>query len=347
MSRNRIPADPGDKVISDNLKLLRLSLNMTQKQFLDAFLTDGEGQAVMSVATYSNIESKGGARLVETIDKVSRSLNLDPKVFSYDVKKFTQTIKDKSFEDEKLNGLLKKENQNLGAITQLVNQLTLYFADEIMAGRLKRGDQIATDRELAAHFGVGRSQIRDALKVIGVLGMIDIRMGQGMYLVGQESQFFSVPLAWSLFLDGNQIEEILVIRDIMELKSAELAAGCTEEASLAKLTSVYHRMYRSYKGQDLGAALELDMEFHSCIAECSGNKIIYSMLQTIRNLMHRVSGTGLVDDVQLHDVFSEHRRIYGAIISQNRELAVEMMKEHLENSRERYDFKTGEGKLPI
>ena len=347
MSRIRPERDSVERTRAENLKIFRLSLNMTQKQFLDAFLTSDNGEPTMSVATYSNIESKGGTRLMEIIGIICSQLYIDPEMFSLGVKEFTGTLESLASTNEKLNAYLRRDNQNQDATTQLVNRLTMYFADEIMSGRLKRGDQIATDRMLAAQLGVSRSSIREALKVLSILGMIDIRMGQGMYLVGQESQFFSVPLSWSLFLDASQIDEILVVREMLELKSAELAAECQDEILLSKLTAVYHKMYRSYKGQDLASTLELDMEFHSCIAECSGNKIILSMLQTIRNLMHRVSGTGLVDGVQLHDVFSEHRKIYGAIISQNKELAVTMMKEHLANSSHRYAFKAAEDRLPL
>ena len=322
-------------------------LNMTQKQFIEDLLTNDEGEASMSVATYSNIESKGGPNLVKTIEKICPQLGLDPGIFSLPVKDFTDVVEAATSSNEKLNSCIKDGNDSQNAITRLVNSLTMYFADEIMAGRLKRGDQIETDRELAVRMGVSRSSIREALKVLNILGMIDIRMGQGMYIVGQESQVFSVPLSWSLFLDASQIDEILVIRDMLELKSVELAAECSDELLLAKLASVYEKMYWSYRGHDLASALEQDLEFHACIAECSGNRIILSMLQTIRNLMHRVSESGLIDDVQLYDVYSEHKQIYAAIISQDKELAVASMRRHLANSRDRYSFKAAEEKLPL
>lgn len=322
-------------------------LNLTQRQFLEEFLTNDSGELSMSVATYSNLESKGGTHLVSCIEKTCEQLGLDPEIFCLPPKEFGDAVEVAAATNKKLNRFIDGGKPMQGTIAQLVDRLTLYFADEVMAGRLKRGDQIETDRELAARMEVSRSSIREALKVLNVLGMIDIRMGQGMYLVGQESQVFSVPLSWSLFLDASQIDEILEIRDMLELKSVELAAGCNDELLLSKLTSVYDKMYWSYKGHDHAAALEQDLEFHYCIAECSGNRIVLSMLQTIRNLMHRVSGSGLVDDVQLQEVYIEHRKIYGAIISQDKELAVAAMRQHLANSRNRYSFRAEEESLPI
>lgn len=347
MNKENNTKETTDKIKTENLKRLRLMLNMTQRQFLEEFLCDDNGELSMSVATYSNLESKGGIHLDRTIEATSDQLGLDPDIFTLEAKEFGDAVEAAASSNEKLNRCINGVKNSQNTISQLVNDLTLYFADEVMAGRLKRGDQIETDRELAAKMGVSRSSIREALKILNILGMIDIRMGQGMYLVGQESQVFSVPLSWSLFLDASQIDEILMIRDMLELKSVELAAECKDELLLAKLTSVFDKMYWSYKEHDLAAALDQDMEFHACIAECSGSKIILSMLHTIRNLMHRVSGSGLVDDVQLHDVYSEHRKIYGAIINQDKELAVSSMREHLVKSRGRYSFKAAEETLPI
>jgi len=330
--------------VKDNIKYFRRALDMTQKEFLEYFTADGNGELAMSAATFSNLESKGGSRLNEIVQAVCSRFSLDPEVFSLDVQSFTAAMNNCASTNGELQELLKNGDKE-GNVGQLVNRLTMYFADEIISGRLHRGDQIATDRELAKQLGVGRSAIREALKVLDILGMIDIRLGQGTYLVGQESNFFAVPLSWSLFLDGGQIMNILEVRNVLELKSAELAASCDDEAKLAKLTDVYHEMYGSHAEHNLNAAIDEDIEFHSCIADCSGNPVIYSMLQTIRNLMRRVSESGLGDDVQLHEIFIEHRKIYGAIVSRNPELAVEAMKEHLADSFKRYKFDTVETAL--
>ena len=80
----------------------------------------------------------------------------------------------------------------------------MYFADEMLEGRLKRGDQIESDRELARKLGVGRSAVRESLKVLDVLGMIDIRLGKELiFLV--EKLISSPSLYLGLcFLNGDQ-----------------------------------------------------------------------------------------------------------------------------------------------
>ncbi|MFR4625502.1 MAG: FadR/GntR family transcriptional regulator [Dorea formicigenerans] len=71
----------------------------------------------------------------------------------------------------------------------------MYFAEQMFDKSLKKGDKIESDRVLATKLGVGRSAVREALKVLDVLGMIDILLGQGTYISGNEANFFVIPLS--------------------------------------------------------------------------------------------------------------------------------------------------------
>lgn len=327
----------------DNIRQVRRTLKMTQKEFLEYFLMKENGKTAMSVATLSNLESKGGERLNEVISAVSGRLQLDSMMFSLEPQEFLQNL-ETCLNSHQADDDLFYKSEKKGNISQLVNRLTMYFADEILEGRLKRGDQIESDRELAKKLNVGRSAVREALKVLDVLGMIDIRLGQGTYITSRETNFFSVPLSWSLFLDGAQVKSILQVRGALELRAVQLAAQCEDKNKLDKLTDIYYRMQKTFQESKdtenlqnaLQETLNADIEFHTCIAECSGNPIILSMLTTIRNFLKRVSGTGMVDAEQLQAVVEEHQKLYGAIISGNVDAATETMMKHLAASMARY-----------
>ena len=327
----------------DNIRQVRRTLKMTQKKFLEYFLMKENGKTAMSVATLSNLESKGGDRLNEVISAVSGRLQLDSMMFSLEPQEFLQNL-ETCLNSHQADEDLFYKSEKKGNISQLVNRLTMYFADEILEGRLKRGDQIESDRELAKKLNVGRSAVREALKVLDVLGMIDIRLGQGTYITSRETNFFSVPLSWSLFLDGTQVKSILQVRGALELRAVQLASQCEDKNKLDKLTDIYYRMQKTFqesKDTDnlqhaLQETLNADIEFHTCIAECSGNPIILSMLTTIRNFLKRVSGTGMVDSEQLQAVVEEHQKLYGAIISGNVDAATQTMMKHLAASMARY-----------
>ena len=322
----------------ENLRLLRRTLRLTQKEFIARFLSKADGTPTMSIATYSNLESKDGPRMNEVILAVSESLGMDSMTFSMPPEEFADKI-NILLPDDVGKDVAVKTNAKKGNINQLLNRLTMYFSEKLFDKTLKKGDKIESDRELAAKLGVGRSAIREALKVLDVLGMIDIRPGQGTYISNNEANFFIIPLSWSLFLNGNQTDNIIEVRNLLEVQAAYLAASCKKEDCLNKLYDVSHRIRNAYVAQDFKEFLNADLEFHICIAECSGNQVIYSMIQTISNLMKHVSGTGMVDKEQLQSIYDEHQKIYGLILASDAEGAAKAMREHLDKSIARYNYR--------
>ena len=315
----------------DNIKMLRRYMRLTQKDFIEMFIVDESGKPSMSVAAFSNLESKGGTKLNEAIATVSERLHLDPMMFSMEPAKFTDSL------DFVLDNGMEISHKKSDT-SQLIHRLSMYLADQMFDGKLKKNEQIESDRVLAEKLGVGRSAIREALKVLDVLGMIDIRPGQGSYLSGGEENFFNIPLSWSLFLNGNQTEDIVELRNLLEVKAAALAATCTNQEKINKLEEIAMRMQKSFETKNYREFLQDDIVFHTCIAECSGNQVIFNMLQTIRNFMKHISQTGMVDEIQLEEIYKEHQLIYSAIRERNSELAENAMNVHMQKSSKRYNY---------
>ena len=320
----------------DNLRYLRRYLGLTQKEFIARFLSEENGMPCMSIATYSNLESRGGVRLNDVVLSIAEQLSMDSMIFSMDSAEFAEKI-DMLIPSQSRNKQIQENGMRKGNINQLLYRLTMYFADQIFDHKLKKGDQIESDRVLATK--LGRSAIREALKVLDVLGMIDIRPGQGTYISNDETNFFIIPLSWSLFLNGKQVENILTVRNLLEVKAAELAAECTDTDALKNLKAVDEKMNCAYAQQDYKAFLETDLEFHQGIARCSQNTVILSMMQTISSLMRHVSGSGMVNAQQLKESEEEHSRIYDCILKHDGKGAAEAMKYHLERAAGRYNYR--------
>lgn len=318
-----------------NLRLLRLYLKMTQKEFIGNYLTDETGKPLLSVASLSNLEARGGPQLNNVVLRVSEKLSFNAMLFSLPPEQFIDSLK-VNLESGEVAKVVSEKPDSSQNVSRLINTLTMHFADEIFNGRLKRGDQIEPERVLAQKLNVGRSSIREALKILHVLGMIDIRPGQGTFLSGTDENFFVIPLSWSLFLDGIQVQSILEVRDILEQKAAELAAQSQDEVKMAKLGEVFQECRKAYEEHDVKRFLELDIEFHIAIADLSGNPIILAEIQTIRNLLKHVSETGMASDEQVRQIFLEHQKIYGSIISCDAKQAKELMASHIVNSSFRY-----------
>lgn len=323
---------------NDNLLFLRRYLRMTQEQFIKEYLSDEKGEALISVSTLSNLESKGGSRLNDIINTISEKLIIDPLAFSIHPDNFVKNIDVLMRKADKIPSMAEVPLGAKSSVGMLIHELTNYFADQIFEGKLRPGDKIKSDRDLAKKFGVGRTAIRETLKVLNVLGLIDIRPGQGSFICKDGSNFFIIPLCWSIFINVDKIDSILVVRDLLEIKAAELAAVSPNNELLSELTKISFDMHTAYNEQNFRDFLDFDLDFHEAIARCSENPVIITLTKTISNLIRHVSSTGMVNIEQLYNIYEEHQHIYGFIIARDSKAAGEAMKKHLTQSRERYDY---------
>jgi len=201
---------------------------------------------------------------------------------------------------------------------------------------MRPGDKLPSDRNLAEIFGVGRTTVREALKVLSVLGLIDILPGQGTFIAADSSNFFTTPLSWTFFMGERNLKHIINVRNVLEIESAKLATQNATKEDLAKLSQIFERSSRTFLEGNLQDFLDLDLDFHLAIAKCSQNPIIHSLLLTSRKLIRYISKTGMVNLAQLKDIYEEHKMIYLAIASGDPNEAAQKMALHLEKSKERY-----------
>lgn len=317
-----------------NLKQLRVYLRMTQQEFLDSCYTNESRVRRISIATLSNLESKGGAALDPLITEAARAYSMETSDFDLEPAEFINLIERHFAEAEDLD--VATANSKESPITELVNRLTYYFADRMFEGSLGKGEQIEPDRELAEKFNVGRSALREAMKVLDVMGLVDIRQGQGTFISNRETDFFEIPLLWSMFLSNNQVEEMLTLRSLLECEAARLASTAASEAMKNKLGKIIRESYEAVNNDDEETLLDLDVEFHVSIAEYSGSHLIHSQIQTIRNLLRQISKAGMSDKSELMNICIEHEEIYKLICEGKGNEASASMGRHLENSKERY-----------
>ena len=103
------------------------------------------------------------------------------------------------------------------------------------------------------------------------------------------------------------------MRNLLEVKAAQLAAEHADDAGRRRLSLLAEKISKAYEEQEEKEFLDYEMEFHRCVAQCSGNQVIYSMLETISNLMRRLSATGMTGVHQQEEIYQENQRIYSLI----------------------------------
>ncbi|MFR8545849.1 MAG: FadR/GntR family transcriptional regulator [[Clostridium] scindens] len=128
------------------------------------------------------------------------------------------------------------------------------------------------------------------------------------------------------------------MRNLLEVKAAQLAAEHADDAGRRRLSLLAEKISKAYEEQEEKEFLDYEMEFHRCVAQCSGNQVIYSMLETISNLMRRLSATGMTGVHQQEEIYQENQRIYSLILAGDKEGSAEAMREHMKRSTQRYHY---------
>jgi GntR family transcriptional repressor for pyruvate dehydrogenase complex len=216
---------------------------------------------------------------------------------------------------------------NKGDLTHL---LILRFQQMLGDGVLTPGTKLPSERELAAYFKVARSSLRQALKVLEILGVITQKVGDGSYLNPDASSVLAVPMKFLFLLDDTTIEELAELRLIMEPALAARAADRANSTDIAELRHSISNMENS-KGDQLKLVAS-DLQFHRAIFQASGNRLTGRIFHTIhRAMLHMITVTSQLVDIEHTAAF--HKPILNAIETRNPELAARLMTEHLLDAR--------------
>jgi len=154
--------------------------------------------------------------------------------------------------------------------------------DYLLSGVLLPGERLPSERELSRTFGVGRSAVRDALKPLTLLGIIEVRQGDGTYLRATESELLPKAVEWGLLLGERRAVDLVEARRHIEVALATLAAQRRSEEDLRDMRRLLRQM------QDAGSDdefIEADMAFHLRLAEAAGNSVLAGILMNIRSLI--------------------------------------------------------------
>lgn len=218
--------------------------------------------------------------------------------------------------------------QNKEDVTHL---LVLRFQQLMSEGVLKPGTRLPPERELAGSFGVARSSLRQALKVLEIMGVITQKVGDGSYLNPDASTVLSVPMEFLLLLDDISLQELTEIRLMVEPAMAALAAERAKAADIAQLRQSIEDLETSKN--DRIKLVTADLLFHRSIAEATGNRLGGRLFHLIhRAMLNMIMLTsGLVD---LEHTLQFHKPILQAIERRDAERARTLMTDHLLDAQE-------------
>ena len=201
----------------------------------------------------------------------------------------------------------------------------------LLAGRLAAGGRLPAEREFAAALGVSRASVREALRVMEALGLVDVNRGSaGAVLRPEPRNAFADILRLHLALGHYSWESIIELRVILERWSFARAAERVDAQLLHELSKLLEKM--EDPSIESRPFLELDVAFHSEVVSASDNRLLAGILDGCRALIRKgmleVITAGTWPDTASR-LRNEHRHLYGLVAEGDEQAAANGVEEHI------------------
>ena len=198
----------------------------------------------------------------------------------------------------------------------------------ITSGELGPGDRLPKEADLAARLGLSRNSLREAVKALTLVNVLDVRHGDGTYVTSLDSAHLLDALSFMVDLHrDDSVLQFFEVRRLLEPGVAALAAGRIKPEQLAELRELAGSLSAGAEIEDL---VTNDLRFHRCIAEATGNAVVCSLLDGISGATQRarvwrgVTQAGAVDRT-----LAEHAAIVDALESGDADAARAWMTAHI------------------
>ena len=230
--------------------------------------------------------------------------------------------------------MAKESDMNIGRVQRTARLPALIageLADQIKAGKIKPGEQLPVEPELAARFGVSRTVVREAVARLRSDGVVRSRQGAGVF-VSDRSPQTTLRINRELLLDKARFAQLFELRTTLEITAAGLAAERRDSASTAEIRSALQRL-RNVPGTD-STSVEADLDFHHAIALAANNTFMAEFIRFISaQIRESISETRRHRDPDdsARRTYEEHEAIFAAIRKGDPATAKRAMRRHLAN----------------
>jgi GntR family transcriptional regulator, transcriptional repressor for pyruvate dehydrogenase complex len=175
-------------------------------------------------------------------------------------------------------------------------------------GKLKPGDRLPPEREFAKILGVGRPALRQAIKALSTLGVLESRVGQGTYVATSKQGLVDAPLDFIILMQAATLPELFEVRRTIEVELPGLAAERASDEDLTLISSILDAQGRNLA--DPQGFLVDDLNFHNAIAGAACNVLFRAILESLRRLMIETRRKLLLTGDDLSNSLADHRAIF-------------------------------------
>lgn len=212
--------------------------------------------------------------------------------------------------------------------SRLSHQIVLQLCGLIREGRLRPGDRLPAERDLAEQLHVSRSSLREALRTMEIAGLVESHHGGGTYVRDAVSWDAVSPLAVVLQTSSDRVGDLWEMRLIVEPEIAARAALRATDDDLAALDGLLNRQEAALDRED--TSLGIDRDFHSALAHASRNAVSVRVVELIGSMLAAGRGHFITSPARRQSALNRHREIVQAVRERRPEDARSAMLHHLQ-----------------
>jgi len=215
---------------------------------------------------------------------------------------------------------------------RLYQRIVEQIEHRIVAGDLKVGDQLPSERELGEQFAVSRTAVREAVKALREKGLLEVLPGKGTFIRNGTPGAMRSSLGLIMkFGAQNGSSHLVEVREILEPEIAALAATRITDEFIAAMSEAVKTMDTALDNVEV--FVEADLDFHLALAEATQNPLIPILMDSVIDLLREQrKRIGLVDGGLQRGQF-HHKKILEAVIRRDSQAARQSMQDHLEQVR--------------
>jgi GntR family transcriptional repressor for pyruvate dehydrogenase complex len=211
----------------------------------------------------------------------------------------------------------------------LGQQVATQLAAMVTSGKWRPGERLPPEMELCKILHIGRSTLREALKSLAFVGMVQMRHGEGTFVGRETNHLLDRILAKGLIRSEKAVADVCETRIILETELAALSAERITDSEVAGLKALVEGMGRHLEAQD-SSFEDLDLEFHLQIAACSKNPVLQQLMNPIRDLVFEwIVKSQQFPGLRLN-AHQQHQAILQTLAQRKPEKARKAMREHLQ-----------------
>jgi len=214
-------------------------------------------------------------------------------------------------------------------VEKVIRQIT----SAISSGRFVIGGKLPSEFELMEELKVSRNSLREAMKMLSTMGIVEIRRGDGTYICAQLNPSIFDSIIYSMILETSTDEEVVELRQTLDEAMLKLAMKKANHQDIEKLRSFITQMRFYFKNGEISRAARLDYEFHLYLADCCKNVFLSRIVKGVYQLFER----SIEKNIRTEELFAmadeHHQEILDCLISKDERKIQEAVEHSLSSWR--------------